>query len=182
MFALSAALTVLLLLEVVPSALAALTRFAPGVERLDSLTRIGLREGRRLLGASGRRDLLHTACHRPAPGPRHLAPCPAASLGAALEDALLRLGPGPPARRRRPRPARCSPTPSSPPGPAWSLLAAALPPADPPGADATVRRRSAAHGTVVQLAQDVGVPGVPAGLLDHVHQHPPHRRRRGLPQ
>lgn len=47
MFALSAVLTVLLLLEVVPSALAALTRFGPGVERLDGLTRLGLREGRR---------------------------------------------------------------------------------------------------------------------------------------
>ncbi|WP_433893624.1 hypothetical protein [Streptomyces sp. CA-111067] len=47
MFALSAVLTVLLLLEVVPSALAALARFGPGVERLDSLTRLGLREGRR---------------------------------------------------------------------------------------------------------------------------------------
>ncbi|MBY8877864.1 hypothetical protein [Actinacidiphila acidipaludis] len=46
MFALSAVLTSLLLLEVVPSALAALTRFGPGVERLDSLTRLGLREGR----------------------------------------------------------------------------------------------------------------------------------------
>jgi hypothetical protein len=46
-FALSAALTVLLLAEVVPSALAALTRFGPGVERLDGLTRLGLREGRR---------------------------------------------------------------------------------------------------------------------------------------
>lgn len=47
MFALSAVLTALLLLEVVPSALAALTRFGPGVERLDGLTRLGLREGRR---------------------------------------------------------------------------------------------------------------------------------------
>jgi len=46
LFALSAVLTSLLLLEVVPSALAALTRFGPGVERLDSLTRLGLREGR----------------------------------------------------------------------------------------------------------------------------------------
>jgi hypothetical protein len=48
MFALSVALTALLLLEVVPSALAALTRFGPGVERLDGLTRLGLGEGRRL--------------------------------------------------------------------------------------------------------------------------------------
>lgn len=46
MFVLAVALTVLLLLEVVPSALAALTRFGPGVERLDGLTRLGLREGR----------------------------------------------------------------------------------------------------------------------------------------
>lgn len=60
MFALSAVLTALLLLEVVPSALAALTRFGPGVERLDSLTRLGLREGRHLwvVGAAG---VLHTA-------------------------------------------------------------------------------------------------------------------------
>jgi hypothetical protein len=59
-FALSAALTALLLLEVVPSALAALTRFGPGVERLDGLTRLGLREGRRLwvVTAAG---VLHTA-------------------------------------------------------------------------------------------------------------------------
>ncbi|SEN96377.1 hypothetical protein [Actinacidiphila rubida] len=47
MFALSAVLTALLLLEVVPSAIAALTRFGPGVERLDGLTRLGLVEGRR---------------------------------------------------------------------------------------------------------------------------------------
>ncbi|WP_328471134.1 DoxX family protein [Streptomyces sp. NBC_00448] len=61
MFALSAVLTALLLLEVVPSALAALARFGPGVERLDSLTRLGLREGRHrwVPPAAG---LLHTAC------------------------------------------------------------------------------------------------------------------------
>jgi hypothetical protein len=47
LFALSAALTVLLLLEVVPSALAGLSRFPAGVERLDGLTRLGLRQGRR---------------------------------------------------------------------------------------------------------------------------------------
>ncbi|MEU6850003.1 hypothetical protein ABZ901_08770 [Actinacidiphila alni] len=46
-FALNAVLTIALLLEVVPSALAALTRFKPGVERLDGLTRLGLLEGRR---------------------------------------------------------------------------------------------------------------------------------------
>jgi hypothetical protein len=58
-FALSAVLTALLLLEVVPSALAALTRFGPGVERLDGLTRLGLREGRAtwVLTAAG---VLHT--------------------------------------------------------------------------------------------------------------------------
>lgn len=61
MFALSAVLTALLLLEVVPSALAALTRFGPGIERLDSLTRLGLREGRHrwVAPAAG---LLHTVC------------------------------------------------------------------------------------------------------------------------
>jgi hypothetical protein len=47
-FVLSTALTILLLLEVVPSAPAALTRYGPGVERLDGLTRLGLRAGRRL--------------------------------------------------------------------------------------------------------------------------------------
>ncbi len=58
MFALSAVLIALLLLEVVPSAVAALTRFGPGVERLDGLTRLGLREGRHtwVLPAAG---LLH---------------------------------------------------------------------------------------------------------------------------
>lgn len=60
MFVLGAVLTALLLLEVVPSALAALTRFGPGVERLDSLTRLGLRQGRHrwVLTAAG---ILHTA-------------------------------------------------------------------------------------------------------------------------
>ncbi|MEV7393246.1 MULTISPECIES: hypothetical protein [unclassified Streptomyces] len=59
MFALSAVVTSLLLLEVVPSALAALTRFGPGVERLDKLTRLGLREGKVawLVPAAG---VLHT--------------------------------------------------------------------------------------------------------------------------
>lgn len=61
MFALSAVLTALLMLEVVPSALAGLTRFGPGVERLDGLTRLGLREGRRtwVVPAAG---ALHTLC------------------------------------------------------------------------------------------------------------------------
>jgi hypothetical protein len=73
--ALSAVLTVLLLLEVVPSALAALTRFGPGVERLDSLTRLGLREGRHswLVPVVGAFHTLATAAlvasiWRPAPG------------------------------------------------------------------------------------------------------------------
>ena len=58
--ALSTALTVLLLLEVVPSALAGLTRFPAGIERLDSLTRLGLRQGRStwVVPALG---VLHTA-------------------------------------------------------------------------------------------------------------------------
>lgn len=60
MFVLSAVLTALLLLEVVPSALAALTRFGPGVERLDSLTRLGLRQGRHLWVLTGA-GVLHTA-------------------------------------------------------------------------------------------------------------------------
>ncbi|MEU1623229.1 DoxX family protein [Streptomyces sp. NPDC005722] len=48
MFALAVALTVLLLLEVVPSAVAQLMRARPGLERLDELTRLGVLEGRRL--------------------------------------------------------------------------------------------------------------------------------------
>lgn len=42
------ALTILLLLEVLPSAVAQLARFQPGITRLDSLTRLGLTEGRNL--------------------------------------------------------------------------------------------------------------------------------------
>lgn len=63
MFALSAVLTVLLLLEVVPSALAGLTRFGPGVERMDGLTRLGLREGRHgwVMPALGTAHTLATA-------------------------------------------------------------------------------------------------------------------------
>ncbi|WUD72311.1 DoxX family protein [Streptomyces sp. NBC_00510] len=48
MFALAVASTVLLLLEVVPSAVAQLIRARPGLERLDELTRLGVLEGRRL--------------------------------------------------------------------------------------------------------------------------------------
>lgn len=47
-FALAVALTVLLLLEVVPSAVAQPARARPGLERLDELTRLGLLDGRRL--------------------------------------------------------------------------------------------------------------------------------------
>ncbi|MDX3078194.1 DoxX family protein [Streptomyces sp. MI02-7b] len=39
-------LTVLLLLEVVPSAVAQLARARPGLERLDELTRLGVLQGR----------------------------------------------------------------------------------------------------------------------------------------
>ena len=45
---LRATLTILLLLEVLPSAVAQLARFQPGITRLDSLTRLGLTEGRNL--------------------------------------------------------------------------------------------------------------------------------------
>ncbi|MFE0630544.1 DoxX family protein [Streptomyces sp. NPDC058864] len=48
MFALAVTPTVLLLLEVVPSAVAQLMRARPGLERLDELTRLGVLEGRRL--------------------------------------------------------------------------------------------------------------------------------------
>jgi hypothetical protein len=46
MFALAIALTVLLLLESVPSAVADLMRSQAGIKRLDELTRLGLRDGR----------------------------------------------------------------------------------------------------------------------------------------
>ena len=42
MFALAVVLTVLLLLETLPSALAGLTRAQVGLRRLDQLTRLGL--------------------------------------------------------------------------------------------------------------------------------------------
>ena len=48
MFVLAIVLTVLLLLESVPSALAGLTRARVGLTRLDQLTRLGLLEGRNL--------------------------------------------------------------------------------------------------------------------------------------
>lgn len=56
MFGLAIALTVLLLLESLPSAAAGLLRSHAGITRLDELTRLGLREGRNrravpLLGA-----------------------------------------------------------------------------------------------------------------------------------
>jgi len=48
MFALSAALTILLLLETLPSAVAGLSRSRAGLTRLDQLTRLGLLKGRNL--------------------------------------------------------------------------------------------------------------------------------------
>jgi hypothetical protein len=52
MFALAVVLTVLLLLETLPSAVAGLTRYHAGLTRLDGLTRLGLLEGRNLWVAS----------------------------------------------------------------------------------------------------------------------------------
>ena len=48
MFVLSVVLTVGLLLETLPSAVAGLSRSRFGIARLDQLTRIGLRQGRNL--------------------------------------------------------------------------------------------------------------------------------------
>lgn len=48
MFVLAIVLTVLLLLETLPSAAAGLTRYRAGLTRLDQLTRLGLLEGRNL--------------------------------------------------------------------------------------------------------------------------------------
>lgn len=48
MFALAIALTVVLLLETLPSAVADLSRSSAGMTRLDQLTRLGLPEGRNL--------------------------------------------------------------------------------------------------------------------------------------
>lgn len=52
MLALSIALTVLLLLETLPSAAAGLTRYRSGLVRLDQLTRLGVLQGRNLWAAS----------------------------------------------------------------------------------------------------------------------------------
>src|SRR5215472_7536318 len=52
MLVLSIALTVLLLLETVPSAVAGLTRYRSGLARLDQLTRLGVLHGRNLWAAS----------------------------------------------------------------------------------------------------------------------------------
>ena len=52
MFALAVVLTVLLLLETLPSAVAGLTRYRGGLTRLDQLTRLGLLDGRNLWVAS----------------------------------------------------------------------------------------------------------------------------------
>ena len=52
MFVLSVALTVLLLLETLPSAAAGLARYHAGLARLDQLTRLGLLEGRNLWAAT----------------------------------------------------------------------------------------------------------------------------------
>ena len=48
MFALAVVVTLLLLVEALPSALAGLTRAQAGLRRLDQLTRLGLLEGRNL--------------------------------------------------------------------------------------------------------------------------------------
>ncbi len=48
MFALAVVLTVLLLLETLPSAVVGLTRAQVGLRRLDDLTRIGVLDGRNL--------------------------------------------------------------------------------------------------------------------------------------
>jgi hypothetical protein len=48
MFVLAAVLTVLLLLEALPSAIAGLARSSAGMRRLDGLTRLGLLENRNL--------------------------------------------------------------------------------------------------------------------------------------
>jgi hypothetical protein len=80
-FVLSAVLTALLLLEVVPSALAALTRFGPGVERLDGLTRLGLRQGRHLWVLTGAGVLHSAAAAAVVVGVRHPV-CGVAGAGA----------------------------------------------------------------------------------------------------
>ena len=52
MFVLAIVVTVLLLLEALPSAVADLLRARAGLTRLDELTRLGVLEGRRLWAAS----------------------------------------------------------------------------------------------------------------------------------
>ena len=52
MFVLAVVLTVLLLLETLPSAIAGLTRARAGLTRLDQLTRLGVLEGRNLTVAT----------------------------------------------------------------------------------------------------------------------------------
>jgi len=52
MFVLAVVLTILLLLETLPSAVAGLTRARAGLTRLDQLTRLGLLKGRNLTVAS----------------------------------------------------------------------------------------------------------------------------------
>jgi hypothetical protein len=52
MFVLAVVLTILLLLETLPSAVAGLSRARVGLTRLDQLTRLGLLEGRHLPVAS----------------------------------------------------------------------------------------------------------------------------------
>jgi hypothetical protein len=59
MFVLSIVLTVLLLFETVPSAVAGLTRARAGLTRLDQLTRLGLLEGRNL-GVASALGAVHT--------------------------------------------------------------------------------------------------------------------------
>ena len=60
MFVLALVLTILLLLESVPSALAGLTRANAGLTRLDQLTRLGVLEGKNLWVVS-LLGVLHTA-------------------------------------------------------------------------------------------------------------------------
>lgn len=60
MFVLALVLTILLLLESLPSAIAGLTRANAGLTRLDQLTRLGVLEGRNLWVASAL-GAVHTA-------------------------------------------------------------------------------------------------------------------------
>jgi hypothetical protein len=86
MFALTVVVTVLLLAEAVPSAIAGLMRARAGLTRLDSLTRLGLLEGRRLWVAS-LLGVLHTAGS--ALVLAGLAHPVAGVIGAALEAAIF---------------------------------------------------------------------------------------------